>query len=149
MCNSTQHTFSKFCYQSYGCFLFSCHSSWSSSINRRDCDRLVKIWIILFTSGVFRTFFIGGEGVGLFFKKFRKFCRPFFRSNIFTFFRFFSIRTFLFCKTNFCATGKFYRKNQVKKCVFSNFMENFDQKNCVFAARAPPSKLFILAPKAS
>ena len=40
----------------------------------------------------------------------------------------------------FCAAGKILKK-QVKKGVFSHFLENFDQKIAFFLARAPPSNL--------
>ena len=73
--------------------------------------------------------FSGGGGCGGFSKKNLKFCRPF----------------FLVDQTDFSSSPKGlfcpYFSQIFLKGVSRHLLENFDQKNCVFSARAPPSKL--------
>ena len=80
-----------------------------------------------FAQGGSRIFFEGGGGG--FSKRNRKFWRLFFLGRPNWFFEPSQSTVLPLCWQNFLRR------------VFRHFLENFDQKNCVFSARAPPSKL--------
>ena len=80
---------------------------------------------------------------GGFSKKNWKFCRTFFSGQLNWFSELSQITLKTLIWQNFLRRRQICEKKTGRKGVFMHFLENFDQKNCGFSARAPSLKIGI------